>query len=819
MSIKSCKHCGDPCREDTVSYADDYFCCIGCKTVYGLITEHGLEDYYTYNKTPGISLASHDVKKYDYLNDEIISDKLLDYRDQETSRVRFDLPQIYCSSCLWLLERLNCICPDIVMSQVNFIKKEITVVFHHQKISLAEVARLLASLGFEPRLHLGIENKSKKDLFTQANIKLAVAGFCFANIMLLSFPEYLGFDDAYKLYFIGLFNITLSIPPFIIAYQSYFKQVILNSRHHMSNLDIPITIGLLTLFIKSIYDIVSFSGEGYLDSFAGFVFFLEIAKWYRKYKNDVLLFDTDYTSFLPISAEQVSQDQSKEIPVEMIQKGNLLRFKNETTICVDGILHSDEANIDYGFLTGESKTVKKRKGDHIYAGGKVIGESILLQAKTLYDQSKLSNIWQSATAGHNDRPSSKSLVDIISRYFTIVIITISILSVCFWYIQDSSMVVHVFTSVLIVACPCALALSEPFVYGSMLRFLTSRDIYLKDTSVLKKLHAIDSIVFDKTGTLTDSKKMEVNYIGHPLNKFHKKILYNACLHSAHPLSKAICKHLGLQEHIYFDEFSEQKGKGLEYSLYQIKGRIGSEAFTNQKSARLCTEVFYLHDGEMIGKFQFNQLWRPDIDQVFDRLSAQFQLHLISGDHSLGVGYADGLFDDFDQMLFNQSPDEKSKHIKSLQEKGHQTIMIGDGLNDVIALNHADVGLVISDDITNFNPSCHGIIRPKALNYIDKLVLISQKSRNLIKVLIVISILYNILGLSFAITGHLEPIVAAIIMPLSSVTIVGLAIGISKILFSTVFAKKDILYKDSYTSDPTDDNTTSLNTKKQVSAVA
>ena len=302
----NCYHCGELCPNSEIHIDKKIFCCNGCKLVYELLKEKDLCAYYSISQTPGSSpLESGVASKYQYLDDEAVVRQLINFTNGEICKITFKIPGIHCSSCIWLLENLYQVDPGVVESKVNFLRKELSLSFFDKRTSLRALVEMLSSIGYEPEINLAsLQKKVQKSTDKELYLQIGVAGFAFGNIMLLSFPEYLAFNqkiDEQFVTFFGFISIFLALPVFFYSSLGYFRSAINSLKQKVVNMDVPISLGIVTLFIRSIYHIVSGEGTGYLDSFSGLVFLLLIGKLFQKKTYDALSFDRNYRSYFPLS--------------------------------------------------------------------------------------------------------------------------------------------------------------------------------------------------------------------------------------------------------------------------------------------------------------------------------------------------------------------------------------------------------------------------------------------------------------------------------------------------------------------------------------
>lgn len=779
MSGQSCFHCGLSIPENEVIYFNQKeFCCNGCKTVYEIFSLHNLTSYYDFEKSPGAT--PQDIQgKYDFLDNESILSKLLEFQEGNTAIVSLNIPHIHCSSCIWILENLNKIQNGISTSQVNFPEKRVRITFDSDAISLKEVVYLLSSIGYEPYISLENYETGKTNVDRSLTYKLGVAFFCFGNIMLLSFPEYFEIRefwlDNYKPFFRFMIFV-LALPSFFYSASGYYISAYHSIKTRMLNIDIPIALGIIVMFIRSTYDMVMDHGPGFFDSLASLVFFMLLGKMFQTKTYSFLSFERDFKSYFPIAVTRINSDLSEEsVPVYDIEKGNRLLIRNQELIPVDGILISEKAEIDYSFVTGEAVPITKKSGDKVFAGGKQIGKVIEMEVLHSVSQSYLTQLWSNEIFQKKVLQKHKTITDAISRYFTPILLLIAFAGFGYWIFFDANTAFNVFTAVLIVACPCALALTAPFTFGNILRILGKQKLYLKNALVIEQLAKVDTIVFDKTGTITTNKKSNIIYQGNQLSDENNILIKNVLRASNHPLSRMLYDFLPETPKIKIDDFQEITGKGIQGVIDNKLIQIGSAAFVDAPTSETVEiEKTALHikiDGLYYGKFIFENQYRKGLEKLFVDLSKNYQIKVLSGDNDGERTNLETILPKNTELIFNQKPEQKLDYIKQLQEKGFNVMMVGDGLNDAGALAQSNVGISISENVNVFSPACDAILDAGEFSRLDYFLKLSKKSILIIKMSFVLSLLYNVVGLGFAVTGNLLPLVAAIIMPLSTITIV------------------------------------------------
>jgi len=777
-----CVHCGEDCGRHPVMWNDKPFCCNGCKTVYQILNQNEMKQYYEIEKMPGIRVETHDVgDKYAFLDLDEVKEKLLDFSDSGTGKVTFFVPGIHCASCIWLLENLNTLHPGIIHSSVNFPKKEVYITFKEDEITLRQLAELLASIHYVPEITLDSLDKDKKGKSNKTLIiKIGITGFVLMNVMFYNIPEYLPggeFLGEKFTRFFGWMSLILSIPVVVYCSNDYFLSAIKSLKHKIISIDLPIALGITTLFLQSASDVITGTGIGYLDSLAGLVFFLLVGKWYQGKTYQALSFERDYKSYFPIAVTKIENGKEKVILLEKLQAGDHILVRNMELIPADSILTKGDGNIDYSFVTGEALPVLKHRGDAVFAGGRQIGSAIELEINKEVEQSYLTQLWNQEGISKKSKSRLNDLVNKVSQYFTVVVLSIATVAGIFWLLNDPAVALFAFTSVLIVACPCALALTVPFTFGSTMRQFGRKGFYLKKTEVIEKLHKITTIVFDKTGTITHSKAMKIEFIGDGLDEEKILMIKSLVRHSTHPLSAALFQNLTGDTFYEVENYIEIPAMGISGEVNGVKINVGSRKFVTGKDdviESLKTEVYIFFKDRILGKFEMENKYREGLPEVLESLKGKYDLHLVTGDNESEKANLEKLFSPDTTLRFNQSPTDKLEYIQQLKKQGKSVLMIGDGLNDAGALNESDIGITIADDIYHFSPACDAILESGRFKELHKFIKFTNTSFNIVKISFMISFLYNVFGIYFAVSGMLTPVFAAILMPISSISVVAFA---------------------------------------------
>lgn len=776
MNTTHCYHCGDSCNDTVISIDDKNFCCTGCKTVYEIFSENNLTCYYDLQDNPG-AIPNEIKGKYDFLEKSEIVEKLLEFNDDKLQIVTLYIPHIHCSSCIWVLENLQKLNNSISSCQVNFPKKTVRISYKTDKTNLKQIVLLLSSIGYEPYISLEDYDTGKKKVDRSLIYKLGVAGFAFGNVMFLSFPEYFEVSEfwleQYKTVFRWLM-FTFSLPVVFYAGQDYFISAYKGLHSKILNIDVPIALGISVLFIRSAFEIIFDLGTGFFDSLTGLVFFLLLGKFFQQKTYNFLSFERDYKSYFPIAVTKILKNGNEEnIQIYDVKKGDRLLIRNQELIPVDGILINGDAHLDYSFVTGEANPVAKKSGDKLFAGGKQLSGILEMEVLSSVSQSYLTQLWSNDVFQKDKSSTFKTLTDKISKNFTIWVLSIAFLATTFWLFFDASKALNVFTAILIIACPCAIALAAPFTLGNLLRIFGKQKLYLKNTTVIEQLAAVNSIIFDKTGTLTSNKNNTISYLGEDLQVDEKSILKSALRTSNHPLSRTLYQSFTSVKAVELSTYKEVVGQGIEAEYEEETIKLGSSSFVenSQQQNNFDTSVHISFNKNYKGKFTIKNAYRKGVSKLFNVLNSNYELSVVSGDNDGELNYLNGILPKETTFLFNQKPDDKLQVVEDYQSKNKNVAMIGDGLNDAGALAKSDVGIALSENINVFSPACDAILDASQFQNIASFLSASKKAIKVIKYAFVLSLCYNLIGLYFAVTGQLMPVIAAILMPLSSISIV------------------------------------------------
>ena len=796
----NCYHCGDECRNLPLRFNDKEFCCEGCRLVYEVLQENNLCSYYRFNEKPGISPEQKVEGRFGYLDDASVKKKLVVFDDGKFATVNFYIPKMHCSSCIWLLENLQRINAGVVRSRVNFLNREVNLVFRQDLLSLRQLVELLSMIGYEPVIRLDdLDDRKKAKKDHSVSYKIGIAGFAFGNIMLFSFPEYFSLSDATDPGFKGVFsyiNFFLSLPVFFYCSAQFFTSAVRSVNQKFLNIDVPIALGILVMFVRSTYEIFSGTGPGYMDTMAGLVFFMLLGRWFQDKTYKTLSFDRDYKSFFPVSVMVRRQASELAIPLSELRIGDRMLIRSEEIIPADAVLIQGDAFIDYSFVTGESLPVRKANGELLYAGGRQQGGLLEMEVVKEVSQSYLTQLW------NNDRYIKKHddgvfqlLVNRISHYFTFVIVAVAVIALFYWAATgDFPRGWNAFTAVLIIACPCALAISSPFTLGNILRIFGRNRFYLRGYAVIEKLAKVDTVVFDKTGTVTTGVMQLRNVVcAEGIDRHDALRMIGALeLASEHPIARAIAiaaqKESGTLPDV--QEFVSLAGMGARGVVEGVSVMVGHERLLQKELILIPGPLrTALADARSQGNTAVVAAWggsaravcvvadqpKSTSKEAIATLRAMgLAPVLLTGDNqatAMAIALQVGIDADDYHVRGGVLPDEKVAVIRELQDRGYAVAMVGDGVNDAAALAQADVGIAMGTGTDVAMQASDLTIVNGDLRSVPDAIRLSRATLRTIRTNVFWAFAYNVAAIPLAASGRLNPMWAGLAMASSSVFVV------------------------------------------------
>jgi len=756
MTVQRCAHCSNPISN---SKPNLQFCCNGCEYVYNLLHHQGLETFYTLKNQPLEPLTETvTIHPKDHYLDEPHAKQRYIWTEDARHFTRFYIKGLHCGACIWLLEQLPTIDPQIIRSKLNFGQSNLTLEIT-PTASLAKITSLLRTFGYYPMIQERFSDQNalwkqeRRDLL----VKIGVAGFLSGNIMLLSISLYGGALGIERTIFEWM-SFGLSLPIALWLALPFYKRGFSGLLTKEINIDLPVTIAILGGFLLSTWSLLIGQHHIYYDSIAMFAFLLLCTRFLLKSIHHAHTTSGQDLAFrLPEFATLLSPNPTY-IPTKDIPIGALIRVDANQIIPIDGILQSDTSYIDTHLLTGESYPQKHLKNDPVFALTTNLSSPILIKTTTLSSQNRLSQMLAKVHA--TTKPPLAILSDQISKWFVFGIFLLSIVSGSY---KDLSYLL----GLIMVACPCALALTTPLIYTLGIKKAASIGLLIKDADVFDRLKHAQTFFFDKTGTLTHGQLAIEKIHAHtptPLDHWIPIIL--SLEHtSRHPIARILCRHFHTTQPLpTIQNHLEILGQGISGEIDQKNYFIGKTKTPTQSSPH--TTISLYENNQPILEIFLSDTLKKDAKETLQTLRAHHKKPtLISGD-SDAVTKAIATSLDHTAYFANASPEKKYEIIKSTPG----AVMIGDGANDALALATASIGIAVQGALEDSLQTASVYIADHKLTRIIDLLKIAAQVRRTILLIVGISVTYNVIGITLVLTGHITPLIAAILMPISSLTI-------------------------------------------------
>ncbi len=788
----ACTHCGNPVPAGlVVAEKAEQFCCHGCETVYFAIREQGLDRYYTLRQEDSeAGRRPHTTDRtYTEFDDPAFQVRYCRALADGTMRTELFLEGVHCAACVWLVERATTDFGSGTRARLDIGRSSAEIIFDPKTTTLSEVARRLDTLGYASHPYRGADArdlrvKEERALMGRIGVAWAVAG----NVMVMAVTLYSGYFsdmDADTEQLFRWVSFALTIPAFFWSARVFFVGAWKALRARMLHMDLPIAVGLSAGFIGGTVNVFRGTGEIYFDSVATLIFLLLVGRWLqlrqRRLAGDAaeLLY-----SLAPSSARLVENGQVTEVPVERLAAGDVVEVRAGDTIPTDGVIVFGHSTLDASVLTGESRPVEVAEGERVHAGTLNIAALLQIRTEATGEETRVGRLMQDVAEAARRRAPIVALADHVIGYFVAVVLVLAALTAALWLWLDPKVALDHAVALLIVTCPCALGLATPLAVTAAVGKAAQRGILVKGGDAMERLAKPGLVLFDKTGTLTAGKVQLMQWLGDTGVQPRVAVLE---LQSAHPLARAVVAHFGVQPALAVADIQQTVGGGLAAQVGRRALLVGSPAFVAQRlgtlpsaaqawvaqlTAQAWTPVLVAEDGVVVAAMGFGDPVRPEAAACLRALEAEgMQVGILSGDHpDVVAAVARQLGIAPEHAIGAATPEQKLAVVQAELRKG-PVLMVGDGVNDAAALAAATVGISVHGGAEASLAAADVFLTEAGLAPIVTLITGARRTVRTIRRNIVFSLLYNLLGAGLAMAGLLSPLVAAILMPFSSLTVV------------------------------------------------
>lgn len=780
MSTVKCNHCQLEFDESVMIQEEDlklYFCCNGCQGVYHILQDDGLTSFY---EKIGKNVLSKPIaigKDSSAFDSDSFKQRYIKTTSEGFSRVDLIIEGIHCAACIWLNEKILDETDGIIEASINFTNNKAKIVWDENIVDLARIIDKIRSIGYNAYPYdktINEQNALKKnrDYF----LRMSVAIFASMNIMMIGVAKYTGFFTGMSESMTQMVHFAewlFATPVLFYSGWIFFRGAYFGLRNKIINMDFLVITGASLTYIYSLYVLFGGAGNSYFDSVAMILTFVLVGKYLEVLGKKSAIDTMDkIKSYIPLEATVIENDGKKVVSLDAIQVGDIIEVKNGEKASVDGEVINGESAFDESSISGESLPVAKQLGDKIYSGTINLDKVIRYKATKDYANSTLNNIVELLEDSLNSKPKIEEMTNNLSKYFSVTILLLSFITFVSWYIMGLSFekALIITISVIVIACPCALALATPIASLVGISWLGREGILFKEAKFIETFAKATTVIFDKTGTLTYGKPGVVSSEIH-LSNDELSLLYSLVDSSTHPISKAIKLFL-IEEysnlhHINLENIEQIPAIGMS-ALFEDKKLFGGKL----NDSELYTSYHFQINGKTLASFFLEDTIRDDAKETIEYLQKNgIETIICSGDNQQVVKkMAETL--GVKEYYFSHNPQQKADIVSSLREEGKIVVMVGDGINDSLALSRADISIAMGNGADIALAVSDVVILNDKLEGIMKSFYISKRTFKFIKQNLSISLIYNLLTLPLAIFGYVIPLIAALSMSLSSLLVVG-----------------------------------------------
>jgi Cu+-exporting ATPase len=765
---------------------EHYFCCSGCQNVYHLLCDENLESFYEKSKNQILSAPLENFEDSSSFDTPSFYEKFVKVNSDGFCEVSLIIEGIHCSACVWLNEKALQKMDGVIEANINFTNNKATIIWADDVVKLSSIINMIRSIGYnafayDSSAQEQYANQERKSYY----LKIAVAIFASMNIMWIAVAQYAGYFSGITQDIKTILNIAegvLATPVLFYSGWVFFRGAYFGLKNRVVNMDLLVASGALLTYIYSIYVTLLERGEAYFDSVSMIITFVLIGKFLevlsKKSAADVL---DKIVKNIPTDIKIIKQNSIVTCKLDDVKVGDIVVVSSGERVLLDGEIVNGSGSFDESSLSGESEPIYKSVGMSVISGTTSIDADIHFRVTKDFKHSTLSNIVALLESAINKKPNIEMLTNKLSQHFSAAILLLSLATFFVWWFLPNSFEISfmVAISVIIIACPCALALATPVATLVGLSLGASRGILFKEAAGLESMAKADTLVLDKTGTITVGKPEVINetiYID-----FDRKLLYSLVKSSNHPVSKGVAKYIQENnekvDEIIFDDYLQIPAKGIKakYNGIEFLGgnaKLLQEFGIDVQNLTQDTTFYFVMSGKIVARYELRDKIKEGISALIEYLHQNsISAILLSGDHeniTKKVAFEVGI----EQFLYEQTPQDKALFIEKLHNEGKRVVMAGDGVNDILALASADIAIAMGSGSDIAVEIGNVVLLDDSLKSLKDAFKISRTTYALIKQNLFISLVYNALTIPLAMAGYVIPLFAAISMSLSSLLVVG-----------------------------------------------
>ncbi len=790
----ACTHCGLDVPAGLMRAAEvTQFCCEGCRAAHAIISGCGLDRYYALRDAEVARGAAGPAKvsgrKYAEFDDPVF--RQMHARDLDAGfwSCELFLEGVHCAACVWLLEKLPSIIPGVVEARLDLRRAILRVSWTDSAVPLSRIARAIDSLGYPAHPARGLEvRRARAAEDRRMLVRMGVAGACAGNVMLLAFALYAGLFDAIERPYLQTFrwvSMGIALVSLLWPGSVFFRSALGALRARAVNLDVPIALGLLAGTAWGTLNTIRGVGEIYFDSLSVLVFALLVGRFIQhrqqRWSADAveLLF-----SLTPTSARLVDRGAVRDVPVEAVKAGDVVEVRAGDSLPIDGVVIEGASEINESLLSGESRPVRRGEGDRVAAGSVNLSATLRVRVEATGEHTRVGLLMRMVEEAGRRRAPIVRFADRIARWFVLAMLVLALATGVVWAFLRPGAAIENAVALLIVTCPCAAGLATPLAMVVSIGRAARRGMLIKGADAVERLAHPGTIVLDKTGTITQGRLGLVRWEGDVQARALVAALEGQ---SAHPIARALVRDLGDDGPATVQDVHQTTGGGIVGRVGGVPVAAGSPAFVRARASHdgadeawerslvgeALTPVLVAVNGRVVAAAGLGDPIRADARASIDHLrAAGWDVQILSGDHpqvvasvaaTLGVAHAHG----------GISPEGKLDRIRSLARTA-PVVMVGDGVNDAAALAAAGVGVAVHGGAEASLAAADVYLSREGLAPLVELLDGSRRVLGVIHRNLGVSLFYNVGAAALAMSGHIHPIVAAILMPLSSLSVLTLS---------------------------------------------
>lgn len=787
MSNKiACTHCHLEFNKDVmIQDGDHYFCCNGCQGVYHLLSNEGLDSFYEKVGDTQLTPPTQQFEDSQNFNAPAFYDKFVHINNDGFHEISLIIEGIHCSACVWLNEKALHKMDGVIEVSINFTNNKAFVVWADDIVKLSEIIDMIRAIGYnaypyDASIAEANANAQRKDYY----LRMAVAIFSTMNVMWIAVAQYAGYFTGITQDMKTILNIAegvLATPVLFYTGWIFFRGAYYGLKNKVINMDLLVATGAILTYIYSIYITIIEVGEAYFDSVTMIISFVFIGKFLEILSKKSAADTLDAMSKnLPSSVNVLVDNEIISYKLDDVKVGDIIVVASGEKVLFDGEIIQGDGYFDESSLNGESEPIFKKIGDNVISGTVSIDADIYFKTKKDFEHSTLSTLIILLQSAITKKPPIEQLANKLSEHFSTTILFLSFLTFLTWFFwpHDFETSFMVAISVIVIACPCALGLATPVATLVGLSLGIKKGILFKEAAHLETMAKVDTLIVDKTGTITIGKPEVVKET--ILKEFDKKILYSLLNASHHPVSKGIENYIRQTESFLvfaFEKYKQIPSLGID-AVYNGHHFLGGNKKLLEKYNIVCsyesnkTLFYYVVDREVVAIYELEDVVKADAKDVLNNLKKDgIHLVMLSGDNKNIVQKVASNVG-IEEIYFEQTPKDKALIVQQFQEDGKKIVMVGDGINDILALANADIGIAMGNGSDIAVDVGDVVLLNDTLKSLEDAFIISRTTFALIKQNLGISLLYNSLTVPLAIAGYVVPFIAAISMSISSLLVVG-----------------------------------------------